>query len=87
MTEQDQTDCCGDSSVRDRVAAVIDQIRPMIQGDGGDIELVDVGADGVVKVRLLGACVGCPSASMTLAMGIERQVKAQVPEITSVIGV
>ena len=86
MTEQDQTDSNLDKSLYDRVAAVIERIRPMVQGDGGDIELVDVAADGVVRVRLLGACVGCPSASMTLAMGIERQLKDQVPEVTRVVG-
>jgi Fe-S cluster biogenesis protein NfuA len=57
----------------------------MIQGDGGDIELVDVDADGVVHVRLHGACVGCPSASMTLTMGIERNLKDQIPEVTRVV--
>ena len=68
----------------DRVAAVIDAVRPMAQGDGGDIELVGVDPDGVVRVRLHGACVGCPSSAMTLTMGIERNLKDQVPEVTRV---
>ena len=68
----------------DRVSAVIETLRPMAQSDGGDIELVDVDEDGIVTVRLLGACIGCPSASMTLKMGIERNLKNQIPEVTRV---
>jgi Fe-S cluster biogenesis protein NfuA len=71
--------------IKGKVAEVINGIRPAIQGDGGDVELVEVGDDGVVKVRMHGACVGCPSASMTLKMGIERAVKERVPEITEVV--
>jgi len=74
-------------SVKDRVTTVIDAIRPYIQGDGGDIELVDVDDAGVVKVRLQGACVGCPSASMTLKMGVERALKEKVPEVSEVVAV
>ena len=69
--------------MKDRVEKVINRIRPAVQMDGGDIQLVDV-ADGVVKVRLVGACVGCPSSMMTLKMGIERAIRAEVPEIVSV---
>ena len=69
--------------MRDRVEKVIQRIRPAVQMDGGDIELVDV-VDGVVKLRLVGSCVGCPSSQMTLKMGIERAIRAEVPEITSV---
>ena len=69
--------------MKERVEAVINRIRPAVQMDGGDIQLVDV-ADGIVKVRLVGACVGCPSSMMTLKMGIERAIRAQVPEVTSV---
>ena len=69
--------------MRDRVEKVIQRIRPAVQMDGGDIELVDV-VDGVVKLRLVGACVGCPSSMMTLKLGIERAIRAEVPEITSV---
>ena len=71
--------------LRDRVANVINQIRPAIQGDGGDLELVDVDANGVVQVRLRGACVGCPSAAMTLKFGVERTLMQQIPEVTQVI--
>ena len=70
-------------AMKDRVERVINRIRPAVQMDGGDIQLVDV-ANGVVKVRLVGACVGCPSSMMTLKMGIERAIRAEVPEIVSV---
>ncbi len=70
--------------VRDRVAKVLNLIRPAVQSDGGDLELVDVTAEGVVRIRLHGACVGCPSSSMTLQMGIERNLKEHVPEVTAV---
>jgi Fe-S cluster biogenesis protein NfuA len=75
-----------DGTVRQRVEQVIQQIRPAVQSDGGDIELVDV-ADGVVQIRFHGECVGCPSSSMTLQHGIERNVKARVPEVSSVVAV
>ena len=68
----------------DRVVSVIETLRPMAQGDGGDIELVDVDEEGIVTVRLHGACVGCPSAAMTLKMGIERNLKDQIAEVTRV---
>ena len=67
-----------------RVQSVLERIRPAVQADGGDIEFVDITDDDVVRVRLHGACVGCPSASMTLRMGIERNLKANVPEIRGV---
>jgi Fe-S cluster biogenesis protein NfuA len=70
--------------MKERVEKVIDQIRPNLQADGGDIELVEVTADGVVKVKLQGACHGCPGAAMTLKMGVERMLKANVPEVKSV---
>jgi len=70
--------------MREKVEKVIDQIRPNLQADGGDIELVDVTPDGVVKVKLQGACHGCPGAAMTLKMGVERMLKANVPEVKSV---
>lgn len=72
-------------SVKDRVAAVIDTIRPAIQSDGGDIELVGVDDQGVVKVRLHGACVGCPGSQMTLKLGVEQNLKEKVPEVTEVV--
>ena len=59
-------------------------VRPSIQADGGDVELVDVSADGLVRIRLHGACVGCPSSSMTLREGIERNIRDHVPEVTGV---
>ncbi len=69
--------------MRDRVEQVINRIRPAVQIDGGDIELIDV-VDGLVKLRLVGSCSGCPSSTMTLKMGIERAIRAEVPEITGV---
>ena len=69
--------------MREQVQNVINQIRPMLQADGGDIELVDV-EDGVVKVRLQGACAGCPGAQMTLKMAVERKLKEQIPEVERV---
>jgi Fe-S cluster biogenesis protein NfuA len=70
--------------IRDRVARVLNLIRPAVQSDGGDVELVDVTAEGVVRIRLHGACVGCPSSTMTLQVGIERNLKEHVPEVTAV---
>lgn len=72
------------ASVFSRVAQVIDRIRPAIQSDGGDVELVEVTGEGVARIRLHGACVGCPSSSMTLHMGIERNIREKVPEVVAV---
>lgn len=69
--------------MKDRVEKVINRIRPAVQMDGGDIELVDV-VDGLVRLRLVGSCQGCPSSMMTLKMGIERAIRAEVPEIVGV---
>jgi Fe-S cluster biogenesis protein NfuA len=74
-------------SVRDRVQSVINWMRPIIQSDGGDLELVDVSAEGVVSVRFHGACVGCPSSNLTLRGGIERNIREKVPEVTQVVSV
>lgn len=74
-----------DRPLRERVAEIIEAIRPAVQGDGGDIELVDVDAQGVVQLRLHGACVGCPSSTMTLALGIERHLRERVPEVSEVV--
>jgi len=71
-------------NLREQVAKALETIRPHLQADGGDIELVDVSNDGVVSVRLAGACRGCPGALMTLKMGVERILKRQVPEIARV---
>ena len=73
-----------DASLFERVDAIINRIRPAVQSDGGDLELVDVTDAGVVQIRLHGACVGCPSSSMTLHMGIERNVREKIPEVTAV---
>jgi Fe-S cluster biogenesis protein NfuA len=71
--------------MREAVQKVLDEIRPMLQADGGDVELVDVGEDGVVKVRLKGACGSCPMSTMTLKMGIEKNLMANVPGVTEVV--
>ncbi len=70
--------------MQDKVQAALDQVRPALLADGGDVELVDV-KDGVVTLRLTGACGGCPMASMTLKNGIERVLKEQVPEVKEVV--
>ena len=70
--------------MKDRVAKAIEDIRPNLQADGGDIELINVTDDGVVQVKLQGACRGCPGAAMTLKHGVERYLKQQVPEVKSV---
>jgi Fe-S cluster biogenesis protein NfuA len=72
-----------DNELKAKVQKAFSDIRPVLQADGGDVELVDV-KDGVVKVRLVGACMGCPMASMTLTHGIEKRLKQQVPEIKKV---
>jgi Fe-S cluster biogenesis protein NfuA len=72
--------------MRERVKAALERIRPALLADGGDVELVDVN-DGVVKVRLRGACSGCPMATMTLKSGIEQVLKQQVPEVKEVVAV
>jgi Fe-S cluster biogenesis protein NfuA len=73
----------GDKEMRENVEKALEKIRPALQADGGNIELVDV-VDGVVKVRLTGACGGCPMSQMTLKMGVEKVLKQQVPEVKSV---
>ena len=74
-------------TLNEKVQEVIEAIRPLLQQDGGDIELVSVADDGVVSVRLQGACKGCPSAQMTLKMGVERHLKEKVPEVSEVVAV
>jgi Fe-S cluster biogenesis protein NfuA len=71
-------------TLREKVQSVINLIRPAVQADGGDIELVNVSDAGVVQIRFHGACHGCPSSTMTLQMGIERNLRDQVPEVTAV---
>jgi Fe-S cluster biogenesis protein NfuA len=75
------------TDIRERVQDVINLIRPAVQADGGDIELVDVLSDGVVQIRFHGACHGCPSSSMTLHSGIERNLRERVPQVTKVLAV
>jgi len=70
--------------VKEKVQEVLEKIRPSLQFDGGDVELVDVTEDGIVKVRLTGACGSCPFATMTLKAGIERILKQEIPEIKEV---
>lgn len=69
--------------MEDKVKAALDQIRPMLQADGGDVELVSI-KDGIVNVKLQGACAGCPMSQMTLKNGIEKVLKQQIPEVKSV---
>ncbi|MBN2467947.1 MAG: NifU family protein [Deltaproteobacteria bacterium] len=70
--------------MKKEVQTILDQIRPSLQADGGDAELVDVDDQGVVKLRLKGACAGCPMAQMTLKQGIERIMKEKIPQVTKV---
>ncbi|MFH1015834.1 MAG: NifU family protein [Chloroflexota bacterium] len=70
--------------MREKVEAVLNKIRPSLQRDGGDVELVEV-SNGTVKVKLTGACVGCPMSTLTLQMGIERVLKQEIPEIKKVV--
>ena len=72
--------------MREKVEATLAQIRPALQADGGDVELVDVD-EGVVKLKLKGACSGCPMSTMTLKHGIERVLKEQIPEVKEVVAV
>jgi len=73
--------------MKEEVKKAIQDIRPGLQADGGDVELVDVTDDGVVKVKLLGACHGCPMSQMTLKMGIEKHLQKIVPGVKSVVSV
>lgn len=72
--------------MREKVETVLDKIRPLLQADGGDVELVDVN-DGVVKVKLTGACMGCPMSTITLQQGIARILKEQIPDVKDVVAV
>ena len=72
--------------MQEKVEEVLDKIRPMLVRDGGNVELVEVN-DGTVKVRLSGACAGCPMSTMTLKMGIEKILKQEVPEVKEVVAV
>lgn len=72
---------------KEKIKEVIDKIRPGLQADGGDVEIVEITEDGVVKVKLLGACSGCPMSTMTLKNGIEKTLKKEVPEVKEVVSV
>jgi Fe-S cluster biogenesis protein NfuA len=74
-------------SMLEKVKAVIDEIRPHLKADGGDVELVEMTKEGIVKLRLLGACGHCPMSIMTLKMGIEKRLKERVPEVKEVVAV
>lgn len=71
--------------MKEEVQKVLDQVRPGLQADGGDVELIDVTEDGIVKVRLQGACGCCPMSTMTLKMGIEKAIKEKIPAIKEVV--
>ncbi len=72
---------------KEKIESVLSKIRPAIQADGGDVELVNVREDNVVEVRLKGACNGCPMATLTLKAGIERIIKEDIPEVKEVVSV
>ena len=71
--------------LKGEVEKIIKEIQPSLRADGGDIELVDVDDEGIVKVRLKGACAGCPMSKMTLELGVERYLKARVPQVKKVV--
>jgi Fe-S cluster biogenesis protein NfuA len=71
--------------MKEKVEAALNKVRPALQADGGDVELIEVSPDGVVKVKLTGACGGCPMSQMTLKMGVEKMIKEEVPEVKEVI--
>ena len=73
--------------LEDQVKAALDNVRPSLQADGGDVEFVSLGDDGTVSVKLTGACGSCPMSQMTLKMGIENYLKKEVPQVSSVVGV
>ncbi len=73
--------------MKEEVQKAIDTIRPSLQADGGDVELVEVTDDGIVKVKLTGACRGCPMSQMTLKMGIEKVIKQKIPAVKEIIAV
>jgi Fe-S cluster biogenesis protein NfuA len=71
-------------TLREQVESTLQKVRPSLQADGGDVQLVDVEQDGTVKVKLTGACRGCPMSQMTLKMGIEKILKQNIPEVKGV---
>jgi Fe-S cluster biogenesis protein NfuA len=73
--------------MKEQVEAALNKIRPSLNADGGDVKLVEVSDDGVVKVQLTGACSGCPMSQMTLKMGIEKLLKEEIPEVKEVVSI
>jgi Fe-S cluster biogenesis protein NfuA len=73
--------------MEDKIKAALEVVRPHLQADGGDVEFVSISEDGVVSVKLTGACGSCPMAEMTLKNGVEKYLKQEIPEVSSVIGV
>jgi len=76
-----------EGTLKERVKATLEKIRPALQADGGNVELVEVTPEGIVKVKLTGACYGCPMSQMTLKMGIGRTLKKEVPEVKDIVEV
>ena len=74
-------------TLKERVEEVLDQVRPTLQADGGDIDLLDVTEDGIVKVQLTGACGSCPFSTMTLKHGVEARLKDMIPEVKEVVAI
>jgi Fe-S cluster biogenesis protein NfuA len=74
-------------TLKEKIETALQKVRPSLQADGGDVQLVDVAEDGTVKVKLMGACGGCPMSQMTLKMGIEKILKQNVPEVKGVVSV
>lgn len=87
MSDEQSNGAAAEQGFEDKVIEVIEAIRPALQGHGGDVEYMGVGDDNTVKVRLQGACRGCPGATMTMKMGIERILKERVPEVKEVVAV
>ena len=73
--------------LEEQIKTALENVRPSLQADGGDVEFVSVSEDGVVSLKLTGACGSCPMSQMTLKMGIERYLKQEIPEVSSVVGV
>jgi len=76
-----------EETMKEKVEITLERIRPSLQADGGDVKLIEVSPDGVVKVKLTGACGGCAMSQMTLKMGIERTLQQEIPEVKEVVGV
>jgi len=74
-----------EDTLKERVEAALEKIRPVLRADGGNVKLVEVTPDGIVKVKLTGACYGCPMSQMTLKMGIGRMLKKEIPEVKDVV--